>query len=113
MSNENYPCAYENKLTCFNSKSINLKIQNGKDEIRKDFILEEKKIIKIWGHIIDDRRNPVEGIIVNLLKPQYTNKKIEYVKVDSVLSDCDGFYQFELKESYKDINYLVSIKDNY
>lgn len=108
MSNKNCPCAYENKLVCIKTKMIDVKSTQNESEIRLDVCLEEKKLSIIWGRITDTNQKPVNKAIVTLLKPQYINKRLEYVKVDTVLSDYDGFYQFELKESYKDTNYLVT-----
>lgn len=107
MSNNDYPCAYENKLVCLKSKMVDIKPVNIKNDIRVDICLEEKKLSIIWGRIIDVNQKPIKKSIVTLLKPQYINKRLEYVKVDTVLSDCEGFYQFELKDCYKDTNYLV------
>ena len=110
MNNEIYSCAYENNLICFESKTLDIELQSIESEIQLDITLEEKQVSKIWGRIVDSNHKPVEDAIVTLLRPEYANFKLEYIKVNITLSDNDGFYEFEINESNKNVNYVVSVE---
>ncbi|MGL4877008.1 carboxypeptidase-like regulatory domain-containing protein [Paraclostridium dentum] len=101
--------AYENKMICFESNSIDVNLRGESGEIKQDIILEEKAFGKIWGYVLDKFNRPIEGVKVTLLKREYINKRQDYTIVDAILSDKDGLYQFELEEVYKDIEYIVNI----
>ncbi|MGL4914219.1 MAG: hypothetical protein ACRC3Y_17500 [Romboutsia sp.] len=110
MNNEIYSCAYENNLICFESKTLEVELKNKESEIKLDVVLEEKQISKIWGRIVDTNHRPIENVIVNLLRPEYIHFKLEYIQVNATLSDSDGFYEFEINEYNKNVNYVVSVE---
>lgn len=110
MNDEIYSCAYENNLTCFESKTLDVEFENREREIKLDIVLQEKQISKIWGRIVDSNHKPVENAIVTLLRPEYIHFKLEYIQINTTLSDGDGFYEFEISESNKNVNYVVSVE---
>lgn len=109
MKNKVNAFAYENKMTCFKSSSIDVDLKGYPLEIRQDLLLEQSNIGKIWGYVLDSYNNPLEGVTVTLLKREYVNRRQEYITIDTTISDRNGLYQFELKEVYRDIDYIVNI----
>lgn len=63
--------------------------------------------IRLWGQITDCDGNPVQCALIKLVKETIKQGKKQYVGIAHSVSDCLGFYQFEICipecncESYK------------
>jgi hypothetical protein len=102
------PTAYETTCECVQGKTVDIGINHNDSEIRLDLIIEKKKVSKLWGQVKDTKGFAVEGALVSLLKPQYIRGNLEYYPISTTISDCMGFYQFEIDQLEKGLKYRVS-----
>lgn len=65
-------------------------------EIRADIIVNRKKSVRIWGQVKDCKGHPVQCALVKLVKKVVKCGKVEYEGVAHVVTDCLGFYQFDI-----------------
>lgn len=101
-ANKNY-CEY------IQGNSTDLHIGPKDCEIRVDLRVNRKRSVRIWGQIKDCDNIPVSGVLVKLLKViKYSNKQ-DFIGVSHTVTDCNGFYQFELaKCDGSDFKIIVS-----
>lgn len=76
--------------------AMDIELKKNDCEIRADIVVEREKCVRLWGQVKDCDGNPVKDALVKLLKPVYRYGKIEYVGVAHTITDCLGFYQFDL-----------------
>lgn len=76
--------------------AMDVELKNNDCEIRADIIVGREKCVRLWGQIKDCEGNPVKDALVKLLKPIYKYGKIEYVGIAHTITDCLGFYQFDV-----------------
>lgn len=101
--------ANETICDCFQGKTVDIEICPNDFEVRLDLVVEKKKVSRIWGQVKDTYGYCVENALVILLKPQYVRGEIEYFPVATTVSDSMGFYQFEIDNLEKGLNYRVSV----
>ncbi|OQB22827.1 MAG: hypothetical protein BWY11_02032 [Firmicutes bacterium ADurb.Bin182] len=65
-------------------------------EIRADISVRKIGCVRIWGRITDCNDNPVEEALVKLLKKNDLSGCVKYEGVSHTVSDCEGFYQFNV-----------------
>ena len=87
--NTNY-CEY------IQGNSTDLHISPKDCEVRVDLKVNRKRGIRVWGQIKDCENIPVSGVLVKLLKVINYCGKQDFVGVSHTVTDCNGFYQFEL-----------------
>ncbi|MGL4911884.1 MAG: hypothetical protein ACRC3Y_05555 [Romboutsia sp.] len=102
-----FSSVHENKCVCFKGNPVDVPLNNHKNEIKVDLLLEEKQIYKVWGQVIDNNQEPINDAVITLLKPQYINGRFEYYPVATTMSDCEGFYQFEVRQLTNGLRYKV------
>lgn len=107
-----YSTSFESTFDCVQGKTIDIDIKHSDCDIRLDLIVEKKKLCKLWGQVKDKDGNFIDGALVSLLKPQYVCGKIEYFPVATTISDCSGFYQFEIDQLEKGLKYKVTVSKN-
>ena len=72
---------------------------NPKDcEVRVDLRVNRKKGVRVWGQVKDCENIAVSGVLVKLLKVINYCGKQDFVGVSHTITDCNGFYQFELNK---------------
>jgi hypothetical protein len=76
--------------------AINVELNKCDCEIRADIKVERKHCVRIWGQVTDCFGKPVQEALVKLLKPYYAQGHIEYSGIAHTLTDCLGFYQFDV-----------------
>lgn len=88
------PDLYEN----IKGNVIDLDLNKSDSEVRADILVENKKkcCIRVWGQIKDCDGNPVQDALVKLLESYCCHGKIEYKGVAHTVTDCLGYYQFEV-----------------
>lgn len=78
-------------------------------EIRVDLIVKEVHNVRVWGQVTTCEGRPVEDALVKLVKVVYQEKKIVLVGVAHTITDCQGFYQFDICEKKEDAEYIVIV----
>lgn len=84
--------------------SVDIEICNNDCEIRADIVVARKKSIRVWGQVKDCNGQPVSCALVKLLRPVYVRGRVEYEGVAHGVTDCMGFYQFDLCDCCDDHN---------
>lgn len=90
------PCPTHNSCELIIGNSLEVDVSKDDCEVRADLEVARKKIVRLWGQIKDCDGLPVEGASVKLLKQITTCGKPNYVGVAHAITDCLGFYQFDL-----------------
>ncbi|MCT4605593.1 MAG: hypothetical protein N4A64_05705 [Marinisporobacter sp.] len=78
------------------SKRIEVDKHTKACEIRVDIEVAKRKTVRLWGQIKDCKGKPVPCALVKLVKEVKKGCKIEYEGVAHGITDCLGFYQFDL-----------------
>lgn len=96
-NHNNHDCRY-NKEYCDNIKgnAADVEFKKNDCEVRADIIVGRERCVRLWGQIKDCEGNPVKDALIKLLKPVYRYGKIDYVGVAHTITDCLGFYQFDV-----------------
>lgn len=83
--------------TIISGNSLDVDVNYCESEIRADIVVSEHSSVRLWGRVINCDGDPVKDALVKLLKVEcLKNGKQKYVGVAHTISDCEGFYQFEL-----------------
>lgn len=90
------PCKPKNPCEVIIGNSLDVDVNGNDCEIRADIEVARKKSVRIWGQVKDCDGNPIEGALVKLLKAVNNCGKITYIGVAHAVTDCLGFYQFEV-----------------
>ena len=104
--NNNCDCNRSSDCTVFNGNSVDININNCECEIRADIVLSEYKAVRLWGRVVNCEGKPIENALIKLVKFECDCKHEYYRVIAHTISDCKGFYQFELcnyddKSKYK------------
>lgn len=94
-----------------NSVDIRLK-ECEASEVRADVLVEsatkerECHVVRLWGQVKDCNGVPVSNALIKLIKVTNSCCGVTYQGVAHTISDCEGFYQFDLcycsgNETYK------------
>lgn len=94
---------------CLQGKTADVEICQKDVDIRVDLVVDKKKVLRLWGQIKDNSGYVVENALITLLKPQYVRGEIEYFPIATTLSDCMGFYQFQIEKLEKNLTYKVNV----
>lgn len=89
-------CNKSSECSIFNGNSVDININNCECEVRADVVLSEYKAVRLWGRVINCDGEPVEKALIKLLKVEYDCNHEYYIGIAHTISDCNGFYQFEL-----------------
>lgn len=110
-SNYKNQCRGTQGLTTGNSIDIDLNQCEQVGEVKADITLntdinDECKVVRLWGKVKDCNDCAVPNALLKLLKVEKYKGKCEYKGIAHTVSDCEGFYQFDLcycdgSENYK------------
>lgn len=78
-------------------------------EIRADVTVKKQKCTRIWGQVTDCGDSPIEGALVKLVKEVCQPGKKILIGVAHTVTDCLGFYQFDICKRYKKGVYRVIV----
>ncbi len=95
------------KCTVYKGANTGLDIKEGECEVRKDVMIKKAECVRIWGQVKDCWGCPVEGALVKLVKEVYKGRKSWFVGIAHTLTDCHGFYQFDLCRKEAKCNYRI------
>ena len=78
--------------------SIDIKVEpcNDAAEIRADVRVEEFDTKRLWGQILNCYNRPVPNTLIKLVKVIGDCNNKQYVGIAHTVTDCEGFYQFDL-----------------
>ena len=93
-----YP--YPTKKCCehIQGNLTDIKVKNDDCEIRADIEVDRRKTVRVWGQVKDCYGKPVNCALIKLIKEITSScgSKKEYVGVAHTVTDCMGFYQFDV-----------------
>lgn len=106
------------KCSVYEGDNAGLDIKEGECEVRRDLMIKKAECVRIWGQIKDCRGCPVRGALVKLVKQVCKGHKCWYIGIAHTLTDCQGFYQFDIcrkeeKCSYRVIAGKAAVDDRY
>lgn len=79
-----------------NSVEFNIDPNSCTAEIQANVTICEFRSVRIWGQILNDCQEPVPNALVKLVKLIQTESDTQYQGIAHTVSDCDGFYQFDI-----------------
>lgn len=92
-----------------NGNSIDINIEGCESEIKADIVVSEFCSIRLWGQIKTCNGAPVKNALLKLVKVNVKPCGCEYQGIAHTVSDCNGFYQFDLCDIEKDACYKVIV----
>lgn len=104
---------YEKK-TCestnmIQGNSVDIVLNKCDSEIKADVIVSEYNSIRLWGQVKNCNGQPIANALVKLIKVIKTCNGIKYEGVSHTISDCDGFYQFDICDNSPCNHYKVLV----
>lgn len=103
------PCPSDVGCEFIDGNSLEIEVSNQDCEVRADIEVARRKMIRVWGQVKDCNGEPVPGALVKLLKPIYVCGKIRYTGVAHTVTDCLGFYQFDLCPTCKPTKFRILV----
>lgn len=102
-TNTQYGCRHQRMSNVICGNSVDIKITDVEAaEVRADVVVESASkegpchIVRLWGQIKDCEGNPVANALLKLVKVTCTTNGKDYHGIAHTVSDCEGFYQFDL-----------------
>ena len=89
--------------------TVVIETEKGDCEIRADVIVKKEKCVRIWGQVKDCKDRPVEGALVKLVREIERCEKKILLGVAHTVTDCEGFYQFDICSDKKRAIYKVIV----
>ncbi len=84
-------------LSMINGNSIDIAPQGCDSEIKADITVSEFNSVRLWGQIVNCHGMAVPNALLKLVKiVMDCNNKCLYQGIAHTVSDCNGFYQFDL-----------------
>lgn len=110
MNNINNMCDKACDLTMIDGNSIDIILNGCDSEIKADIYVREFESVRLWGQIKGCNGKPVPYALLKLVK---VIKKpcgtCEYHGISHSISDCQGFYQFDLCAKEKNAKYKILV----
>lgn len=91
-----YDCNGSSPYNIVSGNSLDVDVNYCESEIRADVVVSEYSSVRLWGRIVNCDGKPVANALIKLLKVVCCGDKVSYNGIAHTISDCDGFYQFEL-----------------
>lgn len=112
-SSFNEQCNKPTKQNCgydsVKGNSIEVELSKDDCEVRADVVVERTSGVRIWGQIRDCDGFPVKYALIKLVKISTYCGKIDVQGVAHTISDCTGFYQFEVSPCNVGTKYRVLV----
>ncbi|MEF9953329.1 MAG: hypothetical protein RR838_12135 [Clostridium sp.] len=100
-------CCIENFNCCSNpyivGNNANVCINKCDCEVQVDLKVKKLDMVRIWGRVIDCNGQAVSEVLIKLVKPIPGG----YQGVAHTITDCSGFYQFEVCKDNSCKDYLI------
>lgn len=99
---------------CFDpivGNSLDVDIDDCNSEIRADVVVKKTSpSVRLWGQIKDCDGYPISNALIKLVKVIICHGSYKYEGIAHTVSDCNGFYQFDLCSSdCRDNTYKVIV----
>ncbi|OQB23273.1 MAG: hypothetical protein BWY11_01997 [Firmicutes bacterium ADurb.Bin182] len=88
---------------------VELELKKEDCEVRADIKVKRKNCIRIWGRVVDCFGDPVEDALVKLIKKIKMKESWKFEGVAHTLTDCEGFYQFDICGEECKANYRIIV----
>lgn len=88
---------------------IEVDVKKDDCEIRADIKVDRRRTVRLWGQVKDCDKKPVKCALVKLVKVTYKHGKVEIEGVAHTVTDCMGFYQFDICTPKKEEKFKVII----
>ncbi|MGL4821039.1 MAG: hypothetical protein ACRC5C_13830 [Bacilli bacterium] len=92
-----------------NSVDIPLHHNDPSVEIRADVKVNEFTARRIWGQVTNCADEPQRNALVKLVRVCVQNGRKVYEGVAHTVTDCDGFYQFDICQNSPDECYKIIV----
>lgn len=89
--------------------SVDIVVNKCDSEIKADIVVSEFNSIRVWGQIKNCYGNPVSNALIKLIKVIKTCNGCKYEGVAHTISDCNGFYQFDICEDTSSNCYKILV----
>lgn len=89
--------------------AFDLELKKNDCEVRADITVSRERSVRLWGIIKDCEGKPVKDAQVKLVKVCFKGGKIEFEGVAHTISDCLGFYQFDICPKDENDKYRVIV----
>lgn len=90
---------------------LEVDINKDDSEIEANVEVTRKRKVRLWGQVKDSTGEYVKCVLVNLIKQTYKNNKIEFESIAHTVTDCMGFYQFDISPpKYKEHFFIMISK---
>jgi hypothetical protein len=89
--------------------NIDMELCKDDCEVRADIVVSRNSTVRVWGQVKDCNDNPIGNALVKLVKPVLINGCIEYTGIAHTLTDCAGFYQFDIETPKTNSRYKILV----
>lgn len=87
----------ENASTMINGNSVDIALQGCDSEVKADIVVTEYNSVRLWGQVTNCNGDPVPNVLLKLVKVvKDCSGRCLYQGIAHTVSDCYGFYQFDL-----------------
>lgn len=78
-------------------------------EVKVNIGVKRLNTVRLWGQVLDCDGYPVANALVKLLKFTNQNGVCNYEGVAHTISDCNGFYQFDVPSTCAAVKYKILV----
>ncbi len=90
--------------------SIDIDPQGDESEIKADIVVSEYRSVRLWGRVINCYGAPVANALIKLVRVRFSGDcGYIYEGIAHTVSDCQGFYQFDLCTDDCDVKYKILV----
>lgn len=89
--------------------SIEVELNKGDCEIRADVTVARTSGVRVWGRVKDCNGLAVSNALVKLVKLVNNCGRVDVVGIAHTITDCNGFYQFEITPCEVGAKYRVLV----
>lgn len=89
--------------------SVALRFSKDECDVRPGKSVKKPSSIRVWGRVKAYENEPVEGALVKLTKMVCDESGFWLIGVAHTITDCKGFYQFEIREKDDLADYRVIV----
>ncbi|MGL5354626.1 MAG: hypothetical protein ACRDA5_15140 [Clostridium sp.] len=93
------------ETTCLLGNNVNFSVNEHDSEIKADIVVGYHKSVRVWGQVKDCNGHLIPCAYVKLLKVTPNG----LVGIAHTLSDCQGFYQFDICVSNDGCNFTIVV----
>lgn len=95
--------------TIVSGNSIVVDTNCNASEIKADIKVSEFDSLRLWGQVLNCNGQPVSNVLVKLMRIICTPQGESYQGIAHTITDCNGFYQFELCREDRNSKYKVLV----